>query len=66
MHLIPTFLVVSLIDDFQKMKTCTKSCVIQEIATQLFAYFSLSSELGARQAQREVVKIKNFDFAYWA
>ena len=26
----------------------------------------LSSELGARQAQREVVKIKNFDFSYWA
>ena len=26
----------------------------------------LSSELGARQAQREVVKIKIFDFAYWA
>ena len=26
----------------------------------------LSSELGARQAQREVVKIKKFDFAYWA
>ena len=26
----------------------------------------LSSELGARQAQREVVKIKFFDFAYWA
>ena len=28
--------------------------------------FQLSSELGARQAQREVVKIKIFDFAYWA
>ena len=26
----------------------------------------LSSELGARQAQREVVKIKNSDFSYWA
>ena len=26
----------------------------------------LSSELGARQAQREVVKIKFFDFYYWA
>ena len=26
----------------------------------------LSSELGARQAQREVVKIKHFDFSYWA
>ena len=26
----------------------------------------LSSELGARQAQREVVKIKKFDFSNWA
>ena len=26
----------------------------------------LSSELGATQAQREVVKMKNFDFSYWA
>ena len=32
-----------------------------------YSYFcDLSSELGARQAQREVVKIKIFDFAYWA
>ena len=31
-----------------------------------FLIFILSSELGARQAQREVVKIKFFDFAYWA
>ena len=26
--------------------------------------FSLSSEFWARQAQREVVKMKNFDFSY--
>ena len=31
-----------------------------------FSKVNLSSELGARQAQREVVKIKNFDFSYWA
>ena len=28
--------------------------------------FCLSSEFWARQAQREVVKIKNLDFSYWA
>ena len=28
--------------------------------------FHLSSEFWARQAQREVVKIKNLDFSYWA
>ena len=29
-------------------------------------YSGLSSECWARQAQREVVKIKNLDFSYWA
>ena len=29
-------------------------------------WFDLSSEFWARQAQREVVKIKNLDFSYWA
>ena len=32
----------------------------------LVPIITLSSELGARQAQREVVKIKKFDFSYWA
>ena len=32
----------------------------------VFGLMYLSSELGARQAQREVVKIFFFDFSYWA
>ena len=28
--------------------------------------YSLSGDFSARQAQREVVKIKNLDFSYWA
>ena len=39
---------------------------IHLINKKLFVVVVLSSELGARQAQREVVKIFFFDFAYWA
>ena len=39
----------------------------KDLVGWLLSFISnLSSELGATQAQREVVKIKKFDFSYWA
>ena len=46
---------VSLIDDFQKMKTCTKSGVIQEIATQLFAYLF---QLNLRKCKQKKIETR--------
>ena len=40
--------------------------IIKKRLQDLYFVLTLSSELGARQAQREVVKIKKFYFSYWA
>ena len=55
-------------------KTCSDWCShnikkTKVYGSKLYIYnimACLSSEFWARQAQREVVKIKKFDFSYWA
>ena len=54
-------------DLFQLMIRCVKkSETISSTSASNIFWIVLSSKFSARQAQREVVKIKNLDFSYWA